>query len=146
MGVQVYPGTPPAKQVFPAPPTAVSAPPAPGAWPKSSPEVPIPPQPPDYANIPPAQPASFPVPPQPAYLPPSWSTAPSIATVTAGIAAGATSGPWQSWDVTGIVQSWITQGYSADGGLVLASSGAPVRFASSAGRRETVRAWRPIWT
>jgi len=63
---------------------------------------------------------------------------------TQGVTAAPSSGPWQNWDITGIVQSWITQGYAANGGLVLASSGAvPVQFAASRGSADANPALAP---
>ena len=139
VAVQVFAGAPPAKQTFPTPvpiaspaiaaasPTADASSPTPSTGVKLLP-------PPDYSQIPPAQPADFRVPPRPAYQPPTDADVRAAAGAQ-GIAAQG-SGPWQSWDVTGIVQNWISQGYAANGGFVLASDSAPVQIAAARGSAE----------
>lgn len=133
VAVQVFAGAPPAKQTFPTPVVAsspiaaVASTPTPPAGVKLLP-------PPDYSQIPPAQPADFRVPPRPAYQPPTNADVRAAAGAQGVAAQG--SGPWQSWDVTGIVQNWISQGYSANGGFVLASDTTPVQFAAARGSAE----------
>jgi len=68
--------------------------------------------------------------------PVSWNTAPPVMTGTTPLAQSASDGRWQSWDVTSIVQQWVQDG-SANAGLALAGSGAPVRFASALGTGTT---------
>ena len=74
-----------------------------------------------YANAPRSAPLSW--------QPPSWAGAPPLAAGMAGRGQSASSGPWQSWDVTDLVRMWVQDG-KTNGGLTLASSGAPVLFAS----------------
>lgn len=64
--------------------------------------------------------------------PPSWNSAPPIASGASGIAQSGSAGHWQKWDVTSLIQQWAQDG-TTNGGVTLESSGAPVRFASPAG-------------
>jgi len=131
VAVQVFAGAPPAKQTFPTL--------APLPNPASAKEVGglhLPPPPPGAPASPaPVQLPDFRVPPRPAYQPPTDADVRSAAGAQ-GISAVSTNGPWQSWDVTGVVQNWISQGYAANGGFVLASDGAPVQLAGSRGTAE----------
>jgi len=140
VAVQVFAGAPPAKQTFPTPVAASSPIAAVASTPAPPAGVKLPP--PDYSQIPPAQPPDFRVPPRPAYQPPTDADMRTAAGAQ-GIAATPSSGPWQSWDVTGIVQTWIGQGYLANGGLVLASDSALVQLVASRGTAEGSPALAP---
>ena len=151
VGVKTYSGAPPAKEAFPAPAPIVSAPlPAttgptgivpltdtvtPAQVQANLPKL-------DLSQFPAVTPMAFPVLPAPAYEPPTWNSA-AIAPGAQGVAAAQGSGSWQAWDVMGIVQPWISQGYAANGGLVLASDGAPVRFATQRGTAAVAPALAP---
>ncbi len=77
------------------------------------------------ANVPASVASIVPV----SWQPPSWADAPSVAAGAAGRGQSASSGSWQSWDVTDLVRAWVRDGTS-NVGLTLASSGPPVLFSS----------------
>ena len=142
VGVRVYAGAPPAKETFPAPASSGSAltPAAARSASRERAQAELPKLHSSQSQV--MRPIDFSVPPAPAYEPPSWNTAP-IAPGARGLAVAQSSGPWQVWDVTAIVQPWISQGYVANGGLVLAASGAPMRFATQRGAASAVPALAP---
>jgi hypothetical protein len=86
--------------------------------------------------------ADFTVPPNPSYEPPTWTAMPP-ATGAVAIPTQPSTGPWQSWDVTGLVRNWISQGAAGNGGLVLSSAGEPEQFAGSRGVGETTPSLAP---
>ena len=67
------------------------------------------------------------------YAPYSWNTAPVVAAKDVGIPQTASNGHWQSWDITGYVQSSKGSGSATNGGITLVGPAAPIIFASPLG-------------
>jgi len=138
--VTVQAGTPPAKETFAVPLTPTTTVPiSSSAIPAVAMGLPIPHPLPGDSTQPKAD---FTVPANPSYEPPTWTAMPP-ATGAVAIPTQPSTGPWQSWDVTGLVRNWISQGAAGNGGLVLSSVGEPEQFAGSRGVGETTPSLAP---